>query len=310
MKPFSLTVVMYHYVRDPGDRAEAGSGIPGLPLTHFESQLDDLTQQYAMIAWPDLRDFLLDHKPLPPRACLLTFDDGVRDHYLNVFPLLRARGLSGLFFALAREPGAGLALGHKIHFLLARMGLAGLRAAVWDRLKPARWEAFSTAEAHYRAAVSSEVDLLKAVLQRDLSAEAEGILSQLIAEHLGDETRTAAGYYLTPEQIAEMRAGGMHFGGHSRSHPWFDWVSGDEQAEEIRASARWLSAIEPGPWPFAYPYGGFSPRSAELLRASHFVAAFTTIRQVEHADPFFIGRLDGEALSAELAPARAPAGYT
>ena len=26
-----LTVWMYHYVRDPGDAAEAGTGIPGLP---------------------------------------------------------------------------------------------------------------------------------------------------------------------------------------------------------------------------------------------------------------------------------------
>ena len=28
--PFELTVMMYHYVRDRGDDAEAGSGIPGM----------------------------------------------------------------------------------------------------------------------------------------------------------------------------------------------------------------------------------------------------------------------------------------
>ena len=40
MMPFSLTAMMYHYVRDPGDEAEAGSGIPGLPVARFEAQLD------------------------------------------------------------------------------------------------------------------------------------------------------------------------------------------------------------------------------------------------------------------------------
>src|SRR5919202_5712669 len=104
---FALTVMMYHYVRDPGDAAEAGSGIPGMPVSEFEAQLDHLMREYAMIAWPEMRDYLVANEPLPERACLLTFDDGVSDHYLNVFPALQRRGLSGLFFALARSGEAG-----------------------------------------------------------------------------------------------------------------------------------------------------------------------------------------------------------
>jgi len=306
MQPFSLTVLMYHYVRDPGDRAEAGSGIPGLSRARFEAQLDYAARHYAVVAWPDVRACVVDQKPLPRNACLLTFDDGVCDHYLNVFPALRARGLSGLFFALARPVGAGLALGHKIHFLLARLGLDGLREAVGRRLTPAQRDSYTQAERHYQAKYSG-VDIFKSILQRDLSAEAEAFLSQLTAEHLGPEVKIADRYYLTPDQVAAMRAGGMHFGGHSRTHPWFDWVSADQQAAEINASAGWLQEIEPGPWAFAYPYGGWSAESPELLRGHGFAAAFTTISQVEHTDPFFIGRLDGEELSTELTP-RQPVG--
>ena len=301
MKPLSLAVLMYHYVRDPGDQAEAGSGIPGLPVSHFEAQLNHVTQHHTVISWLDLKQSLLEQKPLPPSACLLTFDDGVCDHYLNVFPALRARGLSGLFFALARQPKDGLALGHKIHFLLARLGLDGLREAIWFRLSSAQRELYELAEAHYQTKYS-ELDAFKAVLQRNLSAEAEALLSQLFAEHIGSEEKIAGTYYLTADQIGEMVAGGMHFGGHSRSHPWFDWVDADSQAEEIKASAEWLRGIEPGPWAFAYPYGGLSPHARQLLQAQGFVAAFTTVAQVEHADQFLIGRLDGEALSPELTP--------
>ncbi|MGH2524574.1 MAG: hypothetical protein ACRDH2_18870, partial [Anaerolineales bacterium] len=142
MTPFSLTVLTYHYVRDPGDRAEAGSGIPGLPLAHFESQLDYAARHYALMAWPELRASLLAQKLLPPNVCLLTFDDGVCDHYLNVFPILKRRGLSGLFFALARQPGMGLTLAHKVHFLLARLGLDGLRDAIRLRLNPVQQDLY------------------------------------------------------------------------------------------------------------------------------------------------------------------------
>jgi len=297
MSAFSLTTLMYHYVRDPGDRAEAGSGIPGLAPARFEAQLEYLAQHYTMITWSDLHADLLGQHSLAPNACMLTFDDGTCDHYINVFPILRKRGLSGLFFALARQPGDGLALGHKIHFLLARLGVDDLRETVWDHLKPAQRQIYTQAEAHYRASgEKSAVELLKSILQRDLSVPADTILSELIAEHIGDEAQIAGEYYLTSAQIAEMSANGMHFGGHGRRHPWFDWVSAAEQADEIGASAAWLRTIGPGPFPFAYPYGGYNADSAQLLRAHGFSAAFTTVVRVRHSDPFLIGRLDGEGL--------------
>jgi hypothetical protein len=307
MTPFSLMVMMYHYVRDPGDQAEAGSGIPGLPVAQFEAQLDELARRHAMIGWPELSARLSGERPLPPGACLLTFDDGVRDHYLNVYPALRSRGLPGLFFALAHAPGAGLVLGHKIHFLLARLGVAGLREAAQLRLTPEARAAYARAEERYWAngygggqapegGQRPEVDVLKSVLQRDLSSQADDLLSHLFEEHIGPEAEAAGAFYLTRDQITEMAAHGMSFGGHSRSHPWFDWIGAARQAEEIEASAAWLREVEAGPWAFAYPYGGHSPESAGLLRTHHFAAAFTTVEQVQHADPFFIGRWDGELL--------------
>lgn len=301
MPTFDLTVMMYHYVRDPGDLCEAGTGIRGLSVAQFEAQVERLAREHAMIAWPDLRDFLIDGKPLPASACLLTFDDGLLDHYHTVYPILRARGLSGLFFALARDEDTGLALGHKIHFLLPVLTPQTLRDSVWNWLSPAQRERFLLAEARYRTYFNTgspedDILVLKSVLQRDLADEVEWILSRLFERHIGDEAATARGFYLSRNQIAAMAAGGMHFGGHSRSHPWFDWIGTTAQAEEIAASARWLLGIEPGPWAFAYPYGGFSTRSAELLQAHGFAAGLTTHEATSHSQPFFIGRYDGEAL--------------
>ena len=300
--PLELKVMMYHYVRDPGDAAEAGSGIPGMPVSEFESQLDDLARQHTFVGWPEVRIALGDNSPLPESACLLTFDDGIRDHYIHIFRILRERNISGLFFIIDRSKDQGLILAHKIHFLLAKLGVDGLRDAIWRKLNDKEKEQFTWAEIKYREKYplllsDGSIDLLKAVLQRDLSVLADSLLGELVETHLGSERVMARNHYLTREQIHSMSAGGMHFGGHSRTHPWFDWIDTASREKEIAASAAWLQPIERGPWAFAYPYGGLSDDSPELLGKLGFAAAFTTRSQLHHTDPYFIGRLDGEEIA-------------
>lgn len=300
--PLDLTVIMYHYVRDREDAAEAGSGIPGMPVQVFKAQLDELSRHHTFVKWTDVQFALQANGRLPSSACLLTFDDGVRDHYIHVFQILRERKISGLFFALDRTEDDGLILAHKIHFLLAKLGLVGLRQAVWEKLESGEREAFTRAERRYQhkyppSSLERRIDLLKAILQRDLSAHADAVLGALFEIHIGSEKDYAQQLYLNAGQIHEMAKGGMHFGGHSRSHPWFDFVDAEAREREIRASAEWLRGIEPEPWAFAYPYGGLSDDSPALLKAHGFAAAFTTKTQLHHPNPYFIGRLDGEEIA-------------
>ena len=300
-QPLDLTVMMYHYVRDPKDAAEQGSGIPGMPVQAFETQLDALSRQHTMVTWWELQRALQEHWSLPGSACLLTFDDGICDHYLNVYKILRQRNLSGLFFVLDRSQDDGLALAHKIHFLLAKLGPSGLREAIWEKLNPVLREQFMQAEKHYQlkypsTSTDGQVNLLKAILQRELSVGVNPLLSDLVERYVGSECEIAQSYYLNPDQILEMAEGGMHFGGHSRSHPWFDWIDAETRTAEIQASSAWLQEVEPGPWAFAYPYGGLSGDSPSLLKRHGFAAAFTTQAQLRHPDPYFIGRLDGEEM--------------
>jgi hypothetical protein len=300
-QPFELTVMMYHYIRELGDDAEAGSGIPGMSVKAFESQLDELSKRHTFVTWPKVRAALQEERALPDSACLLTFDDGVRDHYINVFKILRERNLSGLFFVLDRFEDHGLVLAHKIHFLLAKLGLTELREVIWNKLNPIQREQFTQAENGYQLkyppiSVDSQINLIKAVLQRDLSSEVNTLLSDLFETYVGSENEIACNYYLNMEQIREMHARGMHFGGHSQNHPWFDWIDAEQRELEIRASAQLLSQIEPGPWAFAYPYGGLSNDSPNLLKKQGFLAAFTTKAQSRHTNSYYIGRFDGEEL--------------
>src|SRR5919204_6126513 len=74
----SLRVLMYHKVND----------LPGNPLTMpvslFDEQMDQLRQlDYKVVDLQAVLDHYVEGKPLPPRAVLITFDDGYHDNLEN-----------------------------------------------------------------------------------------------------------------------------------------------------------------------------------------------------------------------------------
>ena len=92
-------VVMYHYVRESIE--SSSSGIRPLLTGEFEEQLDWLEENYRIVSPEEFLSaakggYLRDGKA----PCLLTFDDGTRDHLDVVAPILMRRSLSGVFFVL------------------------------------------------------------------------------------------------------------------------------------------------------------------------------------------------------------------
>ena len=58
-----------------------------------------------------------------PQGVLLTFDDGLADHYEHVLPLLVERGLFGFFYICTAPYATGRLLDvHRIHLYLGRLG--------------------------------------------------------------------------------------------------------------------------------------------------------------------------------------------
>ena len=87
----TVTIVMYHYVRDL-ERSRFPA-IKGLSLERFRRQLDHIKANFTPIGVEEVLEAVASPKSeLPPNSILLTFDDGYSDHFLNVFPMLDARG--------------------------------------------------------------------------------------------------------------------------------------------------------------------------------------------------------------------------
>jgi peptidoglycan/xylan/chitin deacetylase (PgdA/CDA1 family) len=285
-------VLMYHYVR-PIDARPAGYS--SLDLDTFEAQLDDLCRTMTPVGWPALLDALDRGGPLPDDAVVLTFDDGLRDHHRYVLPRLTSRGIPAVFFPLARRPADGLALGHRLHVLIAARGSPAVRAMVRERLAPAELALHERLEAAaLEARPHDPEDAWKRPLQRELARGVQPILGSLIAELVGPEDELVAETYMDHRQLADLVEAGMHLGGHGVDHPWLDAIPQPAVTAEIVAAASHLSALQPPPWPFAYPYGGI-PRGATVpLRAAGFAAAFSTAPA--HRGRFRLGRFDADDL--------------
>jgi peptidoglycan/xylan/chitin deacetylase (PgdA/CDA1 family) len=108
----TLSVLMYHKV----------NGTPENPVTvppsRFAEQMQFLAENgYRVVSLDDVLAHYRDGRPLPPRAVLITFDDGYRDNLENALPILQRHGYPAVMFVPLGFVGEPLPLPHELHLL-------------------------------------------------------------------------------------------------------------------------------------------------------------------------------------------------
>ncbi len=93
-----LPILMYHRV---------GLKTPDeywLKLDVFEEQIQALKKAgFQTVTFSDVEAYLKEGKKLPPRAVILTFDDGYQDFYLYVYPVLKQYGYKATVFIITGQ---------------------------------------------------------------------------------------------------------------------------------------------------------------------------------------------------------------
>jgi peptidoglycan/xylan/chitin deacetylase (PgdA/CDA1 family) len=300
------TIVMYHYVRDL-ERSRFPR-IKGLSLERFHRQLDYIQTKYNPVTIQDVLEVQRSsRKEMPPNPILLTFDDGYIDHFTNVFPLLDARGIQGVFFPPVQAITEGKVLDvNKIQFILASVSDAGaLLEQVFRSITEFRSEYDLKTKDEYLAAITEqhrydlrEVTVVKRLLQRDLPEPVRvAIVDRLFIEHVScDEVTFASELYMSADQIACLRRHGMEIGSHGYSHAWLNDISPNLQATEVDRSLTFLEQVGVRTrWTICYPYGGFDDSLLEIARARHCSLGFTVeprVADLSTDDPLTLPRID------------------
>ena len=239
---FRILAINFHYVRPLDSR------YPGLHQRSpedFSSQLDTLDGLGAFVSPQQLEDML--HNPSdshPNNAFVLTFDDGLKDHYNHVAAELDRRDWKAFFFVNS-APWQGELLGvHRLQLLNASVPFPKLYAAFIDWLKkedldldPRNLEVERVRRVYTYD--EDEVARFKFAINFEMAAETkEQVLQMLFAQFLGNDAGHATDLYLSPAECSKLAEMGHTIGCHSHRHRPLSLLTPEDCATEVSVNAK------------------------------------------------------------------------
>jgi peptidoglycan/xylan/chitin deacetylase (PgdA/CDA1 family) len=278
--------VMYHYVRNlPESRFPK---LKGMLLSEFRSQVGNLQQEYEMATPESAVAFLNGHYKPRRDLCLLTFDDGLQEHYTDVAPILADHKICGIFFVITGcTENSCVAPVHMNHFLMAELGFQTYRELLLRKLKDIDPDSTSMAIDRRAARLAyswdtDEVAEFKYAFNFLFDPRfRDQAVRLLFEEHVCQEAVFSKELYFSWREAREMQGAGLCIGGHSHQHRPLSTLAAEELRTDLNECRRLLSErLEPQAlWPFCYPYGrrdSFNAAVIRNLQAQDFACAFST----------------------------------
>lgn len=206
-------------------------------IAKFKSDLGFLCREYRPLRLSELDQIPQFRNSRPsPRYFTLSFDDGMREVYDIIAPILHDKGIPAIFFLnSATIDNKQLMWRHKISLLIER-----------SRQTPAR------IPPQFKVRSAQEL----AVKLRALRSIDQHILNDVARfyELDFDEYLRSEKPYLTSDQILELALKGFEFGAHSESHPYFNEMTTREQMEQVSNSVGFIRTLGISCRYFAFPF--------------------------------------------------------
>jgi peptidoglycan/xylan/chitin deacetylase (PgdA/CDA1 family) len=278
-------VLMYHNVL----RSPFGPwGESQIDVQAFEGQCRFLAREANVVPLRDLVAHVRDGGPLPPRAVVLTFDDGYRNNLVLAAPILRRYRLPAVFFVATAFCGSEqwmwcseveeLARRHRIESLCA-----GLDDEVVGRIAAAR------------IAPRSRTLMLIEYLKRLRPVVRDRILSAMRrgrAVPPDDDNR-----FLSWQEVRALHAEGFEIGSHTVNHSIMTMIDADDVDREVVEAKRTIEReVGRAPDYFCYPNGDMSPAVRAIVRRHHAAAVSVEVGEVRRGADLFALRRVGAPL--------------
>lgn len=301
-----ISIIMYHYVRDL--KQGRFRDIKGLDIDLFNGQVEYLVKNYHPITMDELINSIDHNDPLPPKAALLTFDDGYNDHFDYVFPVLAKHKIQGSFY-----PSAKIVLNNevldvnKIHFILASVADKNILInEIFLQLDAYRTAYGLDQNEHYFSTYAiagrydtREVIFIKRMLQVVLPEDLRNIIcNYLFSKYVtADELSFSKELYMDVDKLKHLLSEGMHIGSHGHDHYWLGSLTKEKQENEIGRSMEFLQMIgcDMKRWTMCYPYGNYNNDTLDILADKACKLALTTrinIANVQEDHKYTLPRLD------------------
>lgn len=205
---------------------------PSFNSTQFEQQLDYFLNYFKPVSLK----YILEHPNPKEKVFHLSFDDGLRECFEVVAPILFKKGIPATFFV-----NSGFAGNQELfHRYKASLILSEL-----NKTQNIDAENFLKENGLNRDSI-----LQTGISQVEILNQTAALLNIDFSEFLNNTKP-----YLTLEQISEIKQQGFSIGAHSENHPEFYKISEEEQFNEIKQSINWVvENFNPEIKTFAFPF--------------------------------------------------------
>ena len=248
----------------------------------FAAQVRLLKAKYNVISPEEFLQWREGELRLPPRAVLLTCDDGLLNTVTDMLRLVREFDVPFLFFvtggSLAKQSSMLwyerlflwlLEAGQKIS-LLAPWGVCGAQGRDQKR---ALWREMIRRLSAFEAGARDHI-LEDMRTQLGISADFESEYSQ-------NQAARRRFFMLNLAELRDLKDAGMTIGAHTLSHPMLSQMPKEIALQEVSQSRADLEAALGEPvWALAYPFGNseaVSAREPELAQQAGFRCAFMNV---------------------------------
>ncbi|WP_236035819.1 polysaccharide deacetylase family protein [Helicobacter turcicus] len=253
-----MKAIMYHYVRKSDKNTPF---FRYLDFENFKKQLDYFEKNYSFLTY---EEFLNLYENPPQNAkqyehykgkILLTFDDGLKDHYDFVFKELKKRGLFGFFFVCSGVYERKKALDvHRIHFLLGKLGgkklldLANEKIKLFQKQKGVciikdSEKAFFENKTYLNQDNDFATSEFKKLFNYYIKyAYRESLLDSLM-EEICEDYALFENLYMSIDALKTLQKEKMIVGSHSHNHFVLSKLTKEEQKQELQKSFEFLEQI-------------------------------------------------------------------
>jgi len=288
-----MNILMYHFVNSNID-SKLFSGINGISVEHFEDQISLLIKNGTPLSEKDIRLAAVKEKYPSDEFFYLTFDDGMKQHYDNVYPILMDYNLQASFFVPTMALDAKKIPTVEKQRLLQYNLFKNYTEFLDDFCKLTRliykskdknflfpnFENIGNSENYLKEYTfySNEERYFRNVRNEYLTTkEFENIINKMFLKFYSTDKKFIDEYYMSISDLKTMSKNGMVIGGHSYSHPFLNKISYDEIKEEVTKSMVFLRKnIDSEINSFAYPYGAFNDNVIECIKQIGIDYAFDT----------------------------------
>lgn len=288
----ALRVLAYHRVADPSEPGfDTFVGNVSATEAEFAAQMEHVAERWRPVSLAEVMAAFDGRGNLPPRAVLVTFDDGYRDNLTAALPVLRRFDVPATVFLATDHIATGTAFWWDrvawcfAHTEFTAGELPGADVVQWSGDDERRRV---TADYIQHLKTIPEAEKVDAV---DALAEALGVT--VAPDAFGDLA-------LDWDEVRSMRDQGVTFGAHTCTHPVLSQVDVETARSEIVGSRdRIAEELGEKPVAFAYPNGqpaDFTPDIVSAVADAGFQIAFTLLpgparRGELAADPLEVRRL-------------------